>query len=117
MSRSDRLTITRKRDQWPQEDARDRWARTARGTPRVATDVLQVGDVIWVSPKDPQRPSATWSLMQVPEIDGGLILNVRVQLPIDDHHYRDHHHCHNRQRLEQQPMGELHVRSLTFLIR
>ena len=50
-----------------------RWAKTARSSPKVATDVLQVGDVIWVSPKDPARPSAAWSLMQIPEIDGGLI--------------------------------------------
>jgi penicillin-binding protein 1A len=50
-----------------------RWARTARSTPRTPGDVLQVGDVIWVSPKDPQRPSAAWSLMQIPEIDGGLV--------------------------------------------
>ena len=68
--------------QQPARQARDRracpWKRCAGPrrlgrTPRVATDVLQVGDVIWVSPKDPQRPSATWSLMQIPEIDGGLI--------------------------------------------
>jgi penicillin-binding protein 1A len=66
-------TLTDKREtvEVPWEEMR--WARTARSTPRTPSDVLQIGDVIWVSPKDPQRPSAAWSLMQVPEIDGGLI--------------------------------------------
>ena len=51
-----------------------KWARTARVTPRAVTDVLKVGDVIWVAPKDPARPNSVWSLMQLPEIDGGLVV-------------------------------------------
>jgi penicillin-binding protein 1A len=50
-----------------------KWARTARGVPKVVTDVLAAGDVIWVAPKDPTKPSGLWSLMQVPEVGGGLV--------------------------------------------
>ena len=45
----------------------------ARGAPKAVTDVLSPGDVIWVSPKDHTKPSGTWSLMQVPEVGGGLV--------------------------------------------
>ena len=37
------------------------------------TDVLAVGDVVYVAPKDPQNLAGTWSLMQIPEISGGLV--------------------------------------------
>jgi penicillin-binding protein 1A len=50
-----------------------RWARAGRGVPKAVTDVLSPGDVIWVAPKDPAKPSGVWSLMQVPEVGGGLI--------------------------------------------
>jgi penicillin-binding protein 1A len=43
---------------------------------RSPADVLAVGDVIWVAPKDPNnadKPGAVWSLMQVPEVGGGLV--------------------------------------------
>jgi penicillin-binding protein 1A len=36
-------------------------------------DVLALGDVVWVSPKDPNNAEGVWSLMQVPEVGGGLI--------------------------------------------
>ena len=39
-------------------------------------DLVAVGDVIWVAPKDPNnpdKPGAVWSLMQVPEVGGGLV--------------------------------------------
>ena len=53
-----------------------KWAnRKPSRTPGPA-DVLSVGDVIWVSPKDPSnadKPGAVWSLMQVPEVGGGLV--------------------------------------------
>ena len=48
-----------------------KWTRKA-GAKGVA-DVLQVGDVIWVSPKNPSKLDGVWSLMQIPEIDGGLV--------------------------------------------
>ncbi len=50
-----------------------RWARSARAAPKAVTDVLGAGDVIWVAPKDPAKPTGTWSLMQIPEIGGGLV--------------------------------------------
>ncbi len=51
-----------------------KWARVSgRGAPKAVTDVLGVGDVIWVSPKNPAQPTGTWSLMQVPEVGGGLV--------------------------------------------
>jgi penicillin-binding protein 1A len=36
-------------------------------------DVVQLGDVIWVAPKDGDNPSGPWSLMQIPEVGGGLL--------------------------------------------
>jgi penicillin-binding protein 1A len=50
-----------------------KWAHSARGVPKTVSDVLNPGDVIWVAPKDPAKPSGLWSLMQVPEVGGGLI--------------------------------------------
>ena len=50
-----------------------KWARSGRAAPKVVTDVLGAGDVIWVAPKDPAKPAGTWSLMQVPEVGGGLV--------------------------------------------
>ena len=37
------------------------------------TDILSPGDVIWVAPKNPDQPTGVWSLMQVPEVGGGLV--------------------------------------------
>ena len=50
-----------------------KWAKTGRGAPKAASDVLNVGDVIWVAPKNPNQPTGVWSLMQVPEVGGGLV--------------------------------------------
>ena len=47
-----------------------KWAKTAV---KSVTDVLNNGDVIYVSPKDPANLAGTWSLMQVPEVGGGLV--------------------------------------------
>jgi penicillin-binding protein 1A len=41
--------------------------------PKQPSDVVAVGAVIYVAPKDPENPSGTWSLMQVPEVGGGLV--------------------------------------------
>ena len=41
--------------------------------PKQPSDVVAVGDVIYVAPKDPANPAGVWSLMQVPEVGGGLI--------------------------------------------
>ncbi|HEY1244978.1 MAG TPA: penicillin-binding protein 1A [Hyphomicrobiaceae bacterium] len=51
-----------------------KWARTAgRPAPKAATDVLSPGDVVWVAPKNADQPTGVWSLMQIPEVGGGLI--------------------------------------------
>lgn len=50
-----------------------RWARSGRNTPKASSDVLSVGDVIWVAPKDPAKLTGAWTLVQIPEIDGGLV--------------------------------------------
>jgi penicillin-binding protein 1A len=50
-----------------------RLARTRRGAPRTPADVVSVGDVVWVAPKPSPRSTGAWSLMQVPEISGGLV--------------------------------------------
>jgi penicillin-binding protein 1A len=50
-----------------------KWARSGRTVPKAVTDVLHAGDVIWVTPKNPDQPTGTWSLMQIPEVAGGLV--------------------------------------------
>ncbi|MGE5511244.1 MAG: penicillin-binding protein 1A [Bacteroidota bacterium] len=50
-----------------------KWAKTNRGAPKAVSDVVSPGDVIWVAPKNPEQPTGTWSLMQVPEVGGGLV--------------------------------------------
>jgi penicillin-binding protein 1A len=51
-----------------------KWAKAAgRPAPKAVTDVLHPGDVVWVAPKDPDQPTGVWSLMQIPEVGGGLI--------------------------------------------
>ncbi|MEZ5852991.1 MAG: penicillin-binding protein 1A [Hyphomicrobiaceae bacterium] len=53
-----------------------KWASRKHGRNAGPGDVLKVGDVIWVSPKDPNnanKPGAVWSLMQVPDVGGGLV--------------------------------------------
>jgi penicillin-binding protein 1A len=41
--------------------------------PRAPNDVVQVGDVVWVAPKEPDKPAGVWSLMQIPEVGGGIV--------------------------------------------
>ena len=50
-----------------------KWAKAKGNTPKAVTDVLSPGDVIYVAPKDPDKPTGVWSLMQVPEVSGGII--------------------------------------------
>ncbi|HEU0017564.1 MAG TPA: penicillin-binding protein 1A, partial [Methyloceanibacter sp.] len=59
-----------------------RWARPKLkngmgGSPRVMTDVLKPGDVIYVSPREPNEKepdvAGQWSLQQVPKISGALV--------------------------------------------
>jgi penicillin-binding protein 1A len=51
-----------------------KWAKTAKKTePKQIADLLAVGDVIYVAPKDEANLAGVWSLMQIPEVSGGLI--------------------------------------------
>jgi penicillin-binding protein 1A len=50
-----------------------KWAKVNGKAPKAVTDVLNPGDVIWVAPKNPDQPDGVWSLMQIPEVGGGLI--------------------------------------------
>lgn len=52
-----------------------KWARPVdrKGEIKAANELLSPGDVVYVAPKDANDPSGAWSLMQVPEIGGGLI--------------------------------------------
>ncbi len=50
-----------------------KWANKKPGRPPGATDVLAVGDVIWVGPKDYFNEKGVWSLYQIPEVGGGLV--------------------------------------------
>jgi penicillin-binding protein 1A len=40
--------------------------------PKKAGDVVNVGDVIYVAPKDPNNIAGVWQLMQIPEVGGGI---------------------------------------------
>jgi penicillin-binding protein 1A len=50
-----------------------KWAKVNGKAPKAVTDVLNPGDVVWVAPKNPDQPDGVWSLMQIPEVGGGLI--------------------------------------------
>lgn len=57
-----------------------KWAGAFRATdrskgpaPKQPSDIVSVGDVIYVAPKDPEKPTGAWSLMQIPEVGGGII--------------------------------------------
>ncbi|MGI9408809.1 MAG: penicillin-binding protein 1A, partial [Hyphomicrobiaceae bacterium] len=56
-----------------------KWAGKFRATnkrkgraPKKASEVVKVGDVIYVSPKDPTKLAGAWELMQIPEVGGGI---------------------------------------------
>ncbi|HRD75054.1 MAG TPA: penicillin-binding transpeptidase domain-containing protein, partial [Hyphomicrobiaceae bacterium] len=53
-----------------------KWAKVGakKAEPKAPSEVLQVGDVIYVSPKDPANPAGVWSLMQIPEVGGGIVV-------------------------------------------
>jgi penicillin-binding protein 1A len=50
-----------------------KWANKKASKTPGPGDVLSVGDVIWVAPRDPDKPQDKWALMQIPELGGGLI--------------------------------------------
>jgi penicillin-binding protein 1A len=51
-----------------------KWAKApGKPAPKAVTDVLAPGDVIYVAPKDPEELDGVWSLMQIPEVGGGIV--------------------------------------------
>jgi penicillin-binding protein 1A len=54
-----------------------KWAAKRPGAKRIdaksTAEILKPGDVVYVSPKDPNNIQGAWSLMQIPEIGGGLV--------------------------------------------
>ncbi|MGQ0672401.1 MAG: penicillin-binding protein 1A, partial [Hyphomicrobium sp.] len=52
-----------------------KWAKVPvkKTEPKAVSDILAPGDVIYVAPKDPAKLDGVWSLMQIPDIGGGLI--------------------------------------------
>ena len=51
-----------------------KWAKKKGGKkPKKVADVLVVGDVVYVAPKDTEKLDGAWTLMQIPEVSGGLV--------------------------------------------
>ena len=52
-----------------------KWAKVPvkKTEAKAVSDVLSPGDVVYIAPKDPLNPAGVWSLMQIPEIGGGLV--------------------------------------------
>ena len=50
-----------------------KWASKGKKDVKSTADILKPGDVVYVSPKDPDNLQGAWSLMQIPEIGGGLV--------------------------------------------
>ncbi len=51
-----------------------KWAKSAKKVaPKTITDVVTAGDVIYVAPKDAANVGGVWSLMQIPEVGGGIV--------------------------------------------
>ena len=52
-----------------------KWARVPpkKDPVKAVSDVLAIGDVVYIAPKDSANLAGAWSLMQVPEVGGGLV--------------------------------------------
>jgi penicillin-binding protein 1A len=50
-----------------------KWANKKPSKAAGVGDVLATGDVIYVAPKDPANLQGVWSLMQIPEVGGGMV--------------------------------------------
>jgi len=50
-----------------------KWAKTKKGTPKAVSEVVSPGDVVYVAPKDPDNVAGVWSLMQIPQVGGGIV--------------------------------------------
>ena len=68
-------TLTKDREAVEISLSEVKWAKVpaTKATPKSITDILSAGDVIYVAPKDPRKLDGVWSLMQIPEIGGGLV--------------------------------------------
>ena len=74
-SREQDGSLSKKRDGVELTLGEVKWAKvpTTKMSPKAVSDILAVGDVIYVAPKDPRKLDGVWSLMQIPEVEGGLI--------------------------------------------
>ena len=74
-SRQQDGTLTKEREAVEITLEEVKWAKIPpkKVTPAAVTDLLAPGDVIYIAPKDPNNLAGTWSLMQIPEIGGGLV--------------------------------------------
>ena len=52
-----------------------KWAKVPvkKTEAKAVTDLVAPGDVVYVAPKDPANIKGTWTLVQIPEIGGGLV--------------------------------------------
>jgi penicillin-binding protein 1A len=50
-----------------------KWANKKPSKAAGVGDVLAIGNVIYVAPKDPANLQGVWSLMQIPEVGGGMV--------------------------------------------
>ena len=51
-----------------------KWARRkGKKAPKSVSNVVSVGDVIYVAPEDSTKLDGVWTLMQIPEVSGGLV--------------------------------------------
>jgi penicillin-binding protein 1A len=74
-SRQQDGTLTKDREAVEITLAEVKWAKVpaTKTTPKAITDILTAGDVIYIAPKDPRKLDGVWSLMQIPEVGGGLV--------------------------------------------
>jgi penicillin-binding protein 1A len=74
-SRQQDGTLTKDREAVEITLAEVKWAKVpaTKTTPKAITDILAAGDVIYIAPKDPRKLDGVWSLMQIPEVGGGLV--------------------------------------------
>ncbi len=68
-------TLAKEREAVEITFAEVKWAKVpgTKATAKALTDILNPGDVIYIAPKDPRKLDGVWSLMQIPEVAGGLV--------------------------------------------
>jgi penicillin-binding protein 1A len=50
-----------------------KWANKRPSRTAGPADVVGLGDVIWVGPRDPDKPAERWAMHQIPDLGGGLV--------------------------------------------